>query len=71
MVEAFFKNADLCTDFSYNIKGINNQKGNEYNITIRPANSLEKQKISELIEISAEKAYYKIVSIEVDGHEKD
>ena len=71
IVEAFFKNADSCTDFSYNIKGINNQKGNEYNITIRPANSLEKQKISELIEISAEKAYYKIVSVEVDGHEKD
>lgn len=56
-VEAFFKNADLCNDFSYQIKGINNYRNDKYNITTRAASDLEKKTISLMIESAAMNAY--------------
>lgn len=57
IIEAFFKNIENCNDFSYQIKGVNNQRGNNYNITVRAATDLEKLQISQLIESSAINAY--------------
>ncbi len=56
-VEAFFKNADLCNDFSYQIKGINNYKIDKHNITTRAASDMEKKAINLLIESAAMNAY--------------
>ncbi len=57
IIEAFFKNIENCNDFSYQIKGVNNQRGNNYNITVRAATDIEKLQISQLIESSAINAY--------------
>ncbi|CAI0872581.1 hypothetical protein [Serratia grimesii] len=70
LVEAFFKNADNCSDFSYQIKGINNQRTNGFNITMRAATDIEKKEISELIESSAENAYNIVTGKKVNEHEK-
>jgi len=59
-VEAFFKNADLCNDFSFQIKGINNFKVDKHNITTRAASDTEKKAISLLVESAAIKAYNSI-----------
>lgn len=61
-VEAFFKNADTCNEFSYQIKGINNYKIDKHNITTRAANDMEKKAISLLIENAAMSAYNTIKS---------
>lgn len=70
LVEAFFKDSENCSDFSYQIKGINNQKGSGYNVTIRAANEVEKKKISLLIEQSAADAYNIVTGKKVEEHEK-
>lgn len=70
LVEAFFKDSENCSDFSYQIKGINNQKGSGYNVTIRTANEVEKKKISLLIEQSAANAYNIVTGKRVEEHEK-
>lgn len=70
LVEAFFKNSENCSDFSYQIRGINNQKSDGYNVTIRTANDTEKKQISELIENSAVNAYNIITGSKVAEHEK-
>lgn len=57
IIEAFFKNIENCNDFSYQIKGVNNQRGNNYNVTVRAATDIEKLQISQLIESSAINAY--------------
>lgn len=62
LLDASFKNIDTCSDFSYQIRGVNNYKGGKYNITSRPASEPEKKTISLLIEESAEKAYNLILS---------
>lgn len=56
-IEAFFKDAENCCDFGYQIKGINNRKTDGFNITTRIATPLEKKEISELIELAANKSY--------------
>jgi hypothetical protein len=73
ILEAFFKNSELCTDFAFNVKGINNFSKGKYNATSRIANEIEKKLISKLIEDSAEKAYNIILSTiaEDKGNEKD
>lgn len=71
IVEAFFKNSEECSEFSYQIKGINNQRPNGFNITMRAANDIEKKEISELIESSAENAYNIVTGKKVNEHEKD
>ncbi|WP_368869151.1 hypothetical protein [Proteus terrae] len=60
ILEAFFKNSELCTDFAYNIKGINNFSKGKLNVTTRSAKEIEKKSIGKLIEDSAEKAYKKL-----------
>ena len=70
-MEAFFKNSEDCSEFSYQIKGINNQRPNGYNITMRAANDTEKKEISELIESSAENAYNIVTGKKVNEHEKN
>ncbi|MCE0812929.1 hypothetical protein [Buttiauxella sp. S04-F03] len=70
LVEAFFKNAEKCSDFSYQIKGMNNHRPNGYNVSIRAANDFEKKEISSLIESSAENAYNIVIGNKVDEHEK-
>lgn len=70
LVEAFFKNSENCSDFSYQIKGINKQKGSGYNVTIRTANETEKKNISLLIEQSAENAYNIVTDKKVEANEK-
>ncbi|MEB5609190.1 hypothetical protein [Serratia marcescens] len=64
LVEAFFKNADLCSEFSYNIKGINNFRNDRHNLGTRSASDIEKKEISRLIENSAENAYNTIKNVE-------
>lgn len=66
----FFKDSEKCRDFSYQIKGINNQKENGFNVTIRAATAQEKKHISELIESAAENAYNIIIESEVNEHDK-
>ncbi|WP_369776234.1 hypothetical protein [Klebsiella pneumoniae] len=58
------------TDFAYQIKGINNQKEDGFNVTIRAATAQEKKHISELIESAAENAYNIIIGSEVNEDEK-
>ncbi|WP_049096897.1 hypothetical protein [Klebsiella michiganensis] len=70
LVEAFFKNSENCSDFSYQIRGINNHKPNGYNVTIRAANEIEKKQISQLIESSAINAYGIVTGKKVDEHEE-
>ncbi|EHN8761080.1 TPA: hypothetical protein ACKFV5_003406 [Enterobacter roggenkampii] len=69
-VEAFFKDSEKCCDFAYQIKGINNQKEDGFNVTIRAATAQEKKHISELIESAAENAYNLIIGSEVNEDEK-
>lgn len=69
-VEAFFKDSENCCDFAYQIKGINNQKEDGFNVTIRAATAQEKRHISELIESAAENAYNIIIGPEVNEHEE-
>ncbi|CTP96817.1 FIG01048299: hypothetical protein [Escherichia coli] len=69
-VEAFFKDSEKCCDFAYQIKGINNQKEDGFNVTIRAATAQEKKHISELIESAAENAYNIIIGSEVNEDEK-
>lgn len=70
LVEAFFKNIEDCNDFSYQIKGINNQKGADFNVTIRAATEIEKHQISQLIESSALNAYNIVTGNKVSENEK-
>ncbi|EKN5020704.1 hypothetical protein ACNSPB_26735 [Yersinia enterocolitica] len=56
-VEAYFKNADTCSDFSYQIRGINNYRNDRHNLSTRAASDIEKKEISRLIENAAENAY--------------
>lgn len=70
LVEAFFKNIENCNDFSYQIKGINNQRGSNFNVTIRAATEIEKNKISQLIESSALNAYNIVTDNKVIANEE-
>ncbi|EKW1653651.1 hypothetical protein P9K14_001105 [Citrobacter freundii] len=70
LVEAFFKNIEVCNDFSYQIKGINNQRGTNFNVTIRAATEIEKNQISQLIESSALNAYNIVTGNKVIENEK-
>lgn len=65
-----FKDSEKCCDFAYQIKGINNQKEDGFNVTIRAATAQEKKHISELIESAAENAYNIIIGSEVNEDEK-
>ena len=70
LVEAFFKNIEACNDFSYQIKGLNNQRGTNYNVTVRAATEIEKHQISQLIESSALNAYNIVTGNKVIAHEE-
>ncbi|RRN96949.1 hypothetical protein [Pectobacterium aquaticum] len=70
LVEVFFKDSENCSDFSYQIKGINNKKADGYNITLRTATESEKKEISELIELSAENAYNIVTGKKVNKHDE-
>ncbi|MBN6362424.1 hypothetical protein JZM27_14425 [Providencia huaxiensis] len=70
-IEVFFNNADNCNDFSYQIKSINNKKGDgNYNITGRKPTDIERKEISKIIEDAAENAYNIIKSTGDNQNEK-